>query len=90
MKLTKTLTIVNKLGLHARAATKLVQLANSYECDVMLEQGGQRAPANSVLALLMLESSQGKQITLICDGSDAEVALENIEALIANKFDENE
>ncbi|MFT6269739.1 MAG: phosphocarrier protein NPr [Alphaproteobacteria bacterium] len=90
MKLTKTLTIVNKLGLHARAATKLVQLANSYECDVVLEQGDQQAPANSVLALLMLESSQGKLVTLICDGDDAELAIENIENLIANKFDEGE
>ena len=90
MKLIKTLTIVNELGLHARAATKLVQLANSYKCEVMLEQGGQQAPANSVLALLMLESSQGKQVTLICDGIDAQIAMENIEHLIANKFDEGE
>lgn len=90
MKISKTLTIVNKLGLHARAATKLVQLANSYECDVVLEQGEQQAPADSVLALLMLESSQGKQVTLICEGKDAQVAMDNIENLIANKFDEGE
>jgi phosphocarrier protein NPr len=90
MKLTKTLTIVNKLGLHARAATKLVQLANSYECEIILQQADQQAPANSVLALLMLESSQGKQVNLICDGSDAQAAMENIENLIANKFDEEE
>lgn len=90
MKLSKTLTITNRLGLHARAATKLVQLANSYECEVILEQGGQQAPANSVLALLMLESSQGKQVTLICEGNDAKDALDNIENLIANKFDEDE
>lgn len=90
MRLVKTLTIVNKLGLHARAATKLVQLANSYKCEIVLEQDSQQAPANSVLALLMLESSQGKQVTLICDGADAQVAMQNIENLIANKFDEGE
>jgi phosphocarrier protein NPr len=90
MKLVKSLTIMNKLGLHARAATKLVQLANSYECEIILEQGDQQAHANSVLALLMLESSQGKQVTLICDGSDAECAMKSIENLIANKFDEGE
>jgi phosphocarrier protein NPr len=90
MKLKKTLTIVNKLGLHARAATKLVQLANSYDCDIVLEQGTEQAPANSVLALLMLQSSQGKQVTLICNGNDAELAMQNIENLIANKFDEGE
>ncbi|GAB54634.1 phosphocarrier protein NPr [Glaciecola punicea ACAM 611] len=90
MKLKKTLTIVNKLGLHARAATKLVQLANSYDCDIVLEQGTEQAPANSVLALLMLQSSQGKQVTLICNGNDAELAMQSIENLIANKFDEGE
>lgn len=90
MKISTTLTIVNKLGLHARAATKLVQLANSYECDIVLQQGDQEAPANSVLALLMLESSQGKQVTLICDGKDAQQANNDIEYLIVNKFDEDE
>lgn len=90
MKLSKTLTIVNKLGLHARAATKLVQLANSHECDIVLQQGEQEAPANSVLALLMLESGQGKQVTLICDGKDAQKAIDEIAHLIANKFDEDE
>lgn len=90
MKVSKTLTIVNKLGLHARAAIKLVQLANSYQCDVVLQQGDHEAPADSVLALLMLESSQGKQVTLICDGQDAQEAFEEIEDLIANKFDESE
>lgn len=90
MKLSKDLTIVNKLGLHARAATKLVQLANSYDSDIVLAQGDQQAPANSVLALLMLESSQGKQVTLICDGNDAQDAMDNISKLIANKFDEGE
>lgn len=90
MKVSKTLTIVNKLGLHARAAIKLVQLANSYQCDVMLQHGDQEAPADSVLALLMLESSQGKQVTLVCEGKDAQEAFDEIEDLIANKFDESE
>lgn len=90
MKVSKTLTIVNKLGLHARAAIKLVQLANSYQCNVSLQQGDQEAPADSVLALLMLESSQGKQVTLTCEGKDAQEAFDEIADLIANKFDEGE
>ena len=90
MRLQKELTIVNKLGLHARAATKLVRLANSYDCEIVIQQGEQQAPANSVLALLMLESSQGKRVTLVCDGDDAEEAMENIAQLIANKFDESQ
>lgn len=90
MKVSRTLTIVNKLGLHARAAIKLVQLANSYQCEVRLQQGDQEAPADSVLALLMLESSQGKQVTLSCEGKDAQAAFDEIADLIANKFDEGE
>lgn len=90
MRIEKDLTIVNKLGLHARAATKLVKLANSYKSDVIIKQGDQQAPANSVLALLMLESSQGKTVTLICDGEDAQEAMVNISTLIANKFDEGQ
>lgn len=90
MTLSKTLTIVNKLGLHARAATKLVQLANQYECDVQITQGEQTAPANSVIALLMLGSGMGKEVTVTCEGKDAELAMQEIENLIVNKFDEGE
>ena len=90
MKVSKSVKIINKLGLHARAATKLVHLANSFKCKIELKQGEQSAEANSVLALLMLESSQGKFVEIICDGIDAETALEEIENLIANRFDEGE
>lgn len=90
MELVKTLTIINKLGLHARAATKLVDLANQYESDILIEQDEQSAPANSVLALLMLGSGMGKQVTVKCKGNDAEAAMHDIENLIANKFDEGE
>jgi len=90
MEIVKTLTILNKLGLHARAATKLVDLANQYECEILIEQDEQSAPANSVLALLMLGSGKGKQVTVKCNGKDAEAAMHDIENLIANKFDEGE
>lgn len=90
MRVTKTLTILNKLGLHARAATKLVQLANKYECDIQIQQDEQSAPANSVLALLMLGGGKGKQVTVDCEGKDAQDAMNDIENLIANKFDEGE
>lgn len=90
MKLTKTVTIVNKLGLHARAATKLVNIAGNFQSEIELQQGDQKAPANSVLALLMLGSAMGKQVTITCEGKDAESAMEEIVNLIANKFDEGE
>lgn len=90
MKLEKSMTIVNKLGLHARAATQLVQLANKFEAEVTLEQGSNSAPANSVLALMMLESGQGKEIKVTSEGKDAELAMQAVEKLIADGFNESE
>lgn len=86
----KQLTIVNKLGLHARAATQLAKLANQFKASITIHQGEKEAFANSVLALMMLESSQGKQVLLRCDGVDAQAALTAIENLIVNKFNEDE
>ncbi|GAB5381512.1 MAG: HPr family phosphocarrier protein [Aliiglaciecola sp.] len=90
MRFEKQILIVNKLGLHARAATQLVQLANRFDAQVTLKQGEKSASANSVLGLMMLESSQGKQVTVISEGKDAEPALEAIEKLIAERFNEDE
>lgn len=90
MRIQQEVKIVNKLGLHARAATKLVQLANQYQAEITLIQGDASAPANSVLALMMLESSQGKTVQVVCEGVDAEPAMAQIVALIENKFDESE
>jgi len=88
--ITRSLTITNKLGLHARAASKLVQLANKFSSTITLTQGDNSAPANSVLALMMLESGQGKTVEVCCEGSDAQDAMDEISALIENKFDESE
>lgn len=90
MRFEKQILIVNKLGLHARAATQLVQLANRFDAQVTLKQGEKSASANSVLGLMMLESSQGKQVTVISEGKDAEPALGAIEKLIAERFNEDE
>ncbi|GLR72840.1 HPr family phosphocarrier protein [Agaribacter marinus] len=90
MKLERPVTIVNKLGLHARAATKLVELANMHTAEITLVHGDNEAPANSVLALMMLESSQGKTVNIICEGKDAESAMAAVVSLIENKFNEDE
>ncbi len=87
-KLQQTVTIVNQLGLHARAATKLVQLCRQFDARIELEQEGQTADASSVLALLMLASSKGKTLTVTTEGPDAAAALEAIVALIDAGFDE--
>ncbi|QJR80252.1 HPr family phosphocarrier protein [Alteromonas pelagimontana] len=90
MRIEKSLTIVNKLGLHARAATQLVQLANQFDAEVTLIKGDKEANANSVLGLMMMESHQGELVTVISNGPDAEAAMQAIEALIAGKFNEAE
>jgi len=80
--------IQNKLGLHARAATKLVQLANQFDANIIIKQGDKQANADSVMALLMLESSMGKHIEVHTEGADAQSAMAAIEDLINKKFDE--
>ncbi|MBU2977681.1 HPr family phosphocarrier protein [Alteromonas sp. C1M14] len=90
MRLEKSVTIVNKLGLHARAATQLVQLANQFDAEVTLKKGDKTANANSVLGLMMMESHQGEEVTIISEGQDAQAALDAVEGLIVHKFNEDE
>lgn len=90
MRLEKKLIIVNKLGLHARAATQLAKLANQFDAEITLKLGAKQASANSVLGLMMLEGNQGKEVCVISEGADAEPALLAIEKLIAEKFNEDE
>lgn len=90
IKVEKTLVIVNKLGLHARAATQLVQLTNKFDAQITLHQGDKQASANSVLGLMMLESHQGKEVQVVSEGADAQAALDAVERLIATKFNEEE
>jgi phosphocarrier protein NPr len=90
MRLEKTLLIVNKLGLHARAATQMAVLANQFEALVTIVQGEKSASANSVLGLMMLEGNQGKEVQVISEGKDAEQAMSAIEKLIVEKFNEDE
>ncbi|MFQ6372921.1 HPr family phosphocarrier protein [Shewanella sp. YIC-542] len=87
-RIEREVTILNKLGLHARAATKLAVLANEFDANILLVQGQKQASAASVLGLLMLETGMGKKIRLIADGPDAEPAMEAICNLINARFDE--
>ncbi|NCP63651.1 MAG: HPr family phosphocarrier protein [Paraglaciecola sp.] len=89
-RLEKKLVIINKLGLHARAATQLVQLANNFAATVTIHQGNKQASANSVLGLMMLESHQGKEVTVVSEGEEAAAAMDAVEALIVGRFNEDE
>lgn len=91
MELNRTVLIQNKLGLHARAAVKLVELAQSYESTITIQsEEDKQATADSVMGLLMLESAQGQHITIQANGADAEEALDAVCSLIEDKFDEGE
>ncbi len=85
----ETVTIVNQLGLHARAATKLAQLCMQFDAKIELQQEGRSADASSVLALLMLASSKGKNVDVVATGVQAEAALTAVTTLIRAGFDEN-
>ena len=82
--------IANKLGLHARAAAKLVNTANRFACHCEIQFNAQVADAKSIMAMLMLAATQGSDIVVRCDGRDESEAMEAICALINNLFDEDE
>ena len=90
MRIEQQLTIVNKLGLHARAATQLVTLANSFSSTIVLHKEDKHADASSVLGLMMLESHQGETVTVVCEGSDAQDAFNAVKSLVEDKFHEEE
>ena len=83
-----TFEIVNKLGMHARAATKLVQMASRFRADVSLEKDGHTANAKSVMGVLLLCGHQGSVVTVSAQGEDAEEAVSAIGQLIADRFGE--
>jgi len=82
--------IVNKLGLHARAAAKLVTCANRYAAEIHLERNGQRVNGKSIMGVMMLAAGKGSELTLSAEGADEQAALAAIEALIAQRFGEKE
>jgi len=85
-----TFEVRNKLGLHARAATKLVQLATKYPCDIQISRAGQTANAKSVMGVLLLCGSKGTKLDVEATGSQAEEAVQSLGDLIHNRFGEEE
>lgn len=81
-------TIINALGLHARAAAQLVKIANRYTCETELECEGQAVNGKSIMGVLMLAAAQGMQVKLKCTGENAKACFDEIVALINNKFGE--
>jgi len=85
----RTVDIVNLLGLHARAAAKLVTLATKFESDVRIRKDSREVSGKSIMGVMMLAAAKGSQITLIAEGEDAQQALDEMAALIADRFGED-
>ncbi|MEA3278898.1 MAG: HPr family phosphocarrier protein [Pseudomonadota bacterium] len=86
----KEIEIVNKLGLHARAAAKFVSCAGGFSSQIQVERLGRRVNGKSIMGVMMLAAAQGTSITLLIDGDDENNACTAIEQLIANRFGEGE
>ncbi len=84
------ITIINKLGLHARASAKLTQLASSFKCEVMMSRNSRRVNAKSIMGVMMLAASMGTTITIETSGEDENDAMQAIINLINDKFGEGE
>lgn len=85
-----TLTISNKLGLHARASAKLTQLAGKYRSDIQIERAGRKVNAKSIMGVMMLAAGLGSEVTLWAEGADADAALAALSTLINDKFGEGQ
>jgi len=81
--------IVNRLGLHARAAAKFVHMAGRFESDISLLRNGEEVDAKSILGILLLAAAQGSELRLRCEGRDESEALKALSELIATGFDED-
>ena len=86
----KEVTIINKLGLHARAAAKFVTLASSFESDIQLARPNRIVNGKSIMGIMMLAAGKGVCLELIADGKDEKMALSKLEQLILNRFGEAE
>ncbi len=85
-----TITIINKLGLHARASAKLTQLAGQFPCEVYLTRNGRKINAKSIMGVMMLAAGIGSEVVLETAGEKEQEALDAIVALINDRFGEGE
>jgi phosphocarrier protein len=86
----REIEIINRLGLHARAAAKLVSCASGFMSRIEIERNGQRVNGKSIMGVMMLAASRGSRIVIDASGEDEEAALAALEALIGNRFGETE
>ncbi len=86
--ITEEMLITNSLGMHLRPAQQLVQLVLKFHCDVHIRKDGHRVNAKSIMGLLTLAAAQGSKLVIICEGEDAEDAMEAVRTLVESGFGE--
>jgi len=86
----ENVTITNKLGMHARASAKFVQLSSSYDCDINLTRDGQTVNGKSIMGIMMLAASKGTEIMVCTDGIDETQAMQALLDLVNDRFGEEE
>jgi phosphocarrier protein len=84
------ITIINKLGLHARASAKLTKLASTYKSDVYISRNGRRVNAKSIMGVMMLAAGVGTTVEIESEGEDEQAAMEALIALVNDKFGEGQ
>ena len=87
-RIQKEVTILNKLGLHARPAAMFVRVANKHRAEIWIEKDGEQVNGKSIMGLMMLAAGQGSRIVISAEGADAQNALNELERLIERRFDE--
>jgi len=88
-KAEKEITIVNRLGMHARPAALFVKVASRFRAEVWVKKDNDEVNGKSIMGLMMLAAGQGSKLQIRCEGPDAERALEEVEQLIKRKFNED-
>ena len=86
---TRTVEIVNKRGLHARASAKFVKMASGFDAEVRVSKDGQTVDARSIMGLMMLAAGPGSSIDITAEGPDAKAAVDALAELVAGRFDED-
>src|SRR5580658_4425558 len=81
--------VINKLGIHARPAALFVKLANRFTCNILVTKGGEQINGKSIMGLMMLAAGPGSKLVIECEGEDGQQALDELEALIKAKFNED-
>lgn len=84
----QTITIVNKLGMHARAAARFVSVASRFKCDITLARDGRQVNGKSIMGIMMLALGRGAEVELCADGEDEDQAMAALCALVNNRFGE--